>query len=94
LHEFRCFFRRDFCDRSDFNPIGEFVDGHEDVPVAARIYSEWTHRIEAPHGEGPGWGNCAQGLSWQVLFFGKELTSFASLDEVFGVSHGRGPVEI
>jgi hypothetical protein len=25
--------------------------------------------------------------------FSKELASFASLDEVFGVSYGRGPIE-
>jgi hypothetical protein len=34
-----------------------------------------------------------QGLSWQVLLFGKELASFALLDEVFSVSYGRGPIE-
>jgi hypothetical protein len=34
-----------------------------------------------------------QDLSWQVLLFGKELTSFASLNEVFSVDHGRGLVE-
>jgi hypothetical protein len=34
-----------------------------------------------------------QGLSWQVMLFGKELTSFAPLYEVFSVGHGRGPVE-
>jgi hypothetical protein len=28
-----------------------------------------------------------------MLLFSKELTSFAPLDEVFGVRHGRGPVE-
>jgi hypothetical protein len=28
-----------------------------------------------------------------MLLFGKELASFAPLYEVFGVSHGRGPVE-
>jgi hypothetical protein len=28
-----------------------------------------------------------------MLLFGKELASFAHLYEVFGVSHGRGPVE-
>jgi hypothetical protein len=28
-----------------------------------------------------------------VLLFGKELASFAPLDEVFSVSYGRGPVE-
>jgi hypothetical protein len=34
-----------------------------------------------------------QGLSWQVLVFGKELASFAPFYEVFSVGHGRGPVE-
>jgi hypothetical protein len=28
-----------------------------------------------------------------VLLFGKELTSFAPLNEVFSVGHDRGPVE-
>jgi hypothetical protein len=28
-----------------------------------------------------------------VLLFGKELIPFAPLEEVFGVSHGREPVE-
>jgi hypothetical protein len=28
-----------------------------------------------------------------MLLFGKELTSFTPLDEVFGVAHGRGSVE-
>jgi hypothetical protein len=28
-----------------------------------------------------------------VLLFGKELTSFASLYEVFGISHGHGLVK-
>jgi hypothetical protein len=35
----------------------------------------------------------AQGLSRQVLLFGKQLVSFAPLDEVFSVGHGCGPVE-
>jgi hypothetical protein len=54
----------------------------------ARPYS-----IEAPHSEGPRRRDGAQDLSWQVLLFGKELTSFASLHEVFSVSYGRGLVE-
>jgi hypothetical protein len=28
-----------------------------------------------------------------VLLFGKELASFAPLDEVFSVSYSRGPIE-
>jgi hypothetical protein len=54
---------------------------------------ERTHKVKAPHGGGPRWGNCVQDLSWQVLLFGKELAIFAPLDEVFGASHGHGPVE-
>jgi hypothetical protein len=34
-----------------------------------------------------------QDLSWQVLLFGKELASFAPLDEVFSVSYGRGTIK-
>jgi hypothetical protein len=81
LHEFCYFFRL------------EFMDGYQDIAVATWGGSEQTHRVDAPHGEGPRLGNCAQGLSWQVMVFGEELTSLAPLDKVFGVSHGRGPVE-
>jgi hypothetical protein len=53
LHEFCCFFRRYFRNRSDFNPLGEFVDGHKDKPIATWGLSERPHGVEAPHGEGP-----------------------------------------
>jgi hypothetical protein len=52
-----------------------------------------SYSVETPHSEGPRLRDGAQGLSWQVLPFGKQLASFAPLDEVFSVSHGRGPVE-
>jgi hypothetical protein len=90
---FSRFFLCDFHNKLDFNPLGGFVDDHEDILVATWGGSERTHRVKAPHGEGPRWGNCAQGLSWQVLLFGKELASFAPLCEVFSVRHGRGPVK-
>jgi hypothetical protein len=32
-------------------------------------------------------------MSWKVLLFGKELTSFTPLYEIFSVRHGRWPVE-
>jgi hypothetical protein len=34
--EFNCFFRRYFHNKSDFNPLGEFVYGNQDMFVAAR----------------------------------------------------------
>jgi hypothetical protein len=63
LDELHCFFRCDLSDRSDFNPLGEFVDDHKDVLVAARGGYEWSYGVEALHGEGPRWGNRAQDLS-------------------------------
>jgi hypothetical protein len=34
--EFDCFFRHYFRNRLDFNPLGEFVDGNQDIFVATR----------------------------------------------------------
>jgi hypothetical protein len=51
--EFDCFFRRYFRDRSDFNPLGEFVYGDKDMFVAAWGGTKWSYDVEAPYGEGP-----------------------------------------
>jgi hypothetical protein len=61
--------------------------------VAARSGTKRPYNIEAPHSKGPRRRDGAQDLSWQVLLFGKELASFASLHEVFSASYGRGPIE-
>jgi hypothetical protein len=51
--EFNCFFRRYFRNRSDFNPLGEFVYGDQDMLVAAWGGTKRSYSVEAPHGEGP-----------------------------------------
>jgi hypothetical protein len=91
--EFDYFFRCYFRNRSDFNPLGEFADGHQYMFVAAWGGTKRSYNIKTPHSEGPGRRDGAQGLGWQVLLFGKELASFAPLDEVFSVGHGRRPVK-
>jgi hypothetical protein len=63
LYEFRRFLRCDFGDRPDFNPIGEFVNGYDDVLVAARGGFERPYGVKTPHGEGLRSGNLAQDLS-------------------------------
>jgi hypothetical protein len=92
-NEFNCFFRRYFRNRSDFNPLGEFVYGDQDMFVAARSGTKRPYNIKAPHSEGPRRRDGVQDLSWQVLLFGKELACFAFLHEVFSISYGRGPIE-
>jgi hypothetical protein len=51
--EFNCFFRRYFRNRSDFNPLGEFVYGDQDMFVAVWGGTKWSYGDEAPHSEGP-----------------------------------------
>jgi hypothetical protein len=48
------------------------------VLVAARGYLEWFHQVKAPYGKGPGWWNCPQNLSRDVLLLGEELATLAS----------------
>jgi hypothetical protein len=60
--------------------------------VAAWSSVKRSYRVETPYSEGPRWRDNAQSLSWQVLLFGKELASFAPLDEVFSISYGCGPI--
>lgn len=91
--EFSRSVRRDLGVMSDFNSLGDFIYGDEDLFVTTKSSFKWSLWGETPHGEGPGWWNCAQDLGGQVLLFGKELASFEPLNEVFGVTHGRGPVE-
>jgi hypothetical protein len=51
--EFNSFFRRYFCNRSDFNPLGKFVYGDQDMFVATRNGMKRSYSVEAPHSEGP-----------------------------------------
>jgi hypothetical protein len=51
--EFNCFFRRYFRNRSDFNTLGEFVYGDQDMFVTTRSGTKWPYSVETPHSEGP-----------------------------------------
>jgi hypothetical protein len=52
-NEFCGFFRCYFHNRSDFNPLGEFVDGDQDKFVAAWGGTKRSYSIETPHRKGP-----------------------------------------
>jgi hypothetical protein len=47
------FFRRYFRNRLDFNRLGEFVDGDQNVFVATLGSTKRSYNIKTPHGEGP-----------------------------------------
>jgi hypothetical protein len=83
----------DHSNDTDLDPLGEFVHRHHVVLVAARSRLEWSHRVKAPNGEGPGRWNCLQNLSRDVLLLGKELATLAPPNQVLSVSQGSRPVE-
>jgi hypothetical protein len=80
LDERRHFRRCDADDGLNHYLFGEFVHHHEDMFVATRGGSEGSYLVQSPYSEWPRWRNCPQGLSWDVLLLGEELTPFALPD--------------
>jgi hypothetical protein len=68
-------FRHDSVNGTDLDPLGEFFHRHQNVLIAARSRLESSHRVKALNGKGPGWRNCPQNLSWDVLLLGEELAT-------------------
>src|SRR5688572_1016423 len=83
----------DAVQRSDLGPLGEFVDGDQQVRVAPGRLLQGTDEVQTPYSEGPGDGYCLQSLSGQVCPLRIELAPFAGADNSSGVSHRRWPVE-
>jgi hypothetical protein len=78
---------------SDLDPLGEFVDGDQQVRVAPGCLLQGADEIQTPHSERPGDGYRLQSLSGQVGLPCVELTPFAGADNSSGVGHHRRPVE-
>jgi hypothetical protein len=52
-NEFNSFFRCYFRSRSDFDPLGEFVYGDQDMFLATWGGTKRSYSVETPHREGP-----------------------------------------
>jgi hypothetical protein len=52
-NELDCFFGCYFRKRSNFNPLGEFVNGNQDMFVATRGGTKQSYSVETSHSEGP-----------------------------------------
>jgi hypothetical protein len=52
-NEFNYFLRRYFRNGSDFNPLGEFVYGNQDMFVATWGGTKRSYSVETPHSKGP-----------------------------------------
>ena len=78
---------------SDLDPLGEFVDGNQQVRVAPECLLQGTDEVQTPHSKRPGDGYCLQSLSGQVGLLRIELTPLAGAYNPSGVGHRDWLVE-
>jgi hypothetical protein len=79
---------------SDLDPLGEFVDGNQQVQEAPGCLLQGTDKVQTPYGKRPGDGYRLQGLSGQaVCLLCVELTPSAGAYNPSGVGHRGWPVE-
>jgi hypothetical protein len=78
---------------SDFDPLGEFVDGDQQVREAPGCLLQGTDEVQTPYGKRPSDRYCLQGLNGQVRLSRVELTPSAGAYNPSGVGHRGWPVE-
>ena len=76
-----------------FNPLGELVNGDIYVPETTWCWFERPDHVQSLACKRPRSWDGLQFLCRHVYLLGEKLTSFTTLDEVFCVSDGRGPVK-
>ena len=67
----------DVCDGSSLYPLGELVDGHQQVGISPRRPMEGTHEVEAPHRKRPSDWDHLQCVSREVGLLGVKLAPMA-----------------
>ena len=76
-----------------FDPLGELVDGDVHILETTWRWLKGPDHIQSPACEGPGSWDGLQFLCRHVYLLGEKLASFTTLDEVFCIRDGRGPVK-
>ena len=90
------FFGLGGCDRGDgfgFDPLGEFVDGDEEVCVTTGRFLQGADHVETPDRKGLGDWDGLQFLRWHVYLPSEVLASFAFADEFVSVCDSGWPKE-
>ena len=67
----------DVCDGSSLDPLGELVDGHQQMGVPSCCLLEWAHEVKALHHKRPSDGDHLQCVSGEVGLVGIELAPVA-----------------
>jgi hypothetical protein len=70
-------FGPDTGDRAGLDPLGEFIDGNEQVGEAASCSFQGSDKVEPPNGKRPCDGNGLQGVCWKMDLSRIVLATFA-----------------
>ena len=88
-----CLLGFDLSDRSSLDPLGELVNGYQQVGIAPRGFLQRPNHVQSPYGERPCDGDGLEGLGWEVRLPRIVLTSLAGAYQLGGVGNRRWPVE-
>jgi len=80
-------------DGASLDPLGEFVDCHQQVGEAPGRLLQRTEEVQSPHGKRPCDGDGLQSMEWEVCFSSVELATLASPHDINGVGDRGGPVK-
>jgi hypothetical protein len=80
-------------DRAHLDPLGELVNGDQQVGVAPGRLSQGPDNVQPSHGTGTRDGDRLEGVRWEVGLAGVELAPLAGAHNLVGVGDRGGPVE-
>ena len=80
-------------DGSSLNPLGEFVDCHQQVGEAPGRLLQRADEVQSPHSERPRDGDGLQSMGREVRLSCVELATLAGPHDVGGVGDHGGPVK-
>src|SRR6185312_626332 len=83
----------DLADVSSLDPLGEFVDRHQQVGEAPGRLLQWTDEVQSPHGKRPRDGDGLQSMGREMSFSSVELATLAGPHDVGGVGDRGEPVK-
>jgi hypothetical protein len=75
------------------DPLGELVNGDQQVGVAPERLSQGPDNVQPPHGKRPRDGDHLEGVRWEVGFAGIELAPFTGAHDLTSVDNCGRPVE-
>jgi hypothetical protein len=80
-------------DWTHLDPLGELINGDQQVCVASERLSQGPDNVQPPHGKRPRDGDRLEGVRWEIGLAGVELAPFTGAHVLAGVRNRSRPVE-